>query len=135
MEGHACRAVHASTKVRLDLLTVAAARRTRARLHRVRLWQTAPARLAGGGLMEGHARHATLASTRARQETVTAKTARLTLSHRLQALQGQTTLAMPDGVGLEAHARCVMQAITSTRLDPAAVLNAQQALCLLVVAC
>jgi hypothetical protein len=86
--------------------------------------------------MEGHARHATLASTRARQETVTAKTARLTLSHRLQALQGQTTLAMPDGVGLmEAHARCVMQASTSTRLDPAAVLNAQQALCLLVVAC
>ena len=86
--------------------------------------------------MEGHARRATLASTRARQETVTAKTALLTLSHRLQALEGQTALAMPDGLGLmEAHARCVMQASTSRRQDPAAVTNAQQALCRLLAAC
>jgi hypothetical protein len=135
-EAYARRASQASTRTRLDLLTAAAARLTRARLRRVRLWPAAPAWLAGRGLMEGHARCATLASTRARQDPAAVMTARLTLSHPLQALQTHTALATPDGLGLmEAHARHVMQASTSRRRGLAAVTNAQQALCRLLVAC
>jgi hypothetical protein len=86
--------------------------------------------------MEGHARRAMLASSRARQDPVAAKTARITLSRPQQALQSHTALATPDGRGLtEGHAARVMQASTRRRRDPSAVSIAQQALCLLVVAC
>ena len=54
MERHARCVSQASTRARLDLPNAAAARRTRARLRRVQLWPTAPARLAGRGLMEVH---------------------------------------------------------------------------------
>ena len=85
--------------------------------------------------MEGNARRATLTSTRARKDPAAAKTARVTLSHHLQALQGHTALATPDGLGLmESHVRRVIQSSTSRPQDPAAVTSAQQALCLQVVA-
>jgi hypothetical protein len=86
--------------------------------------------------MEGYARRAAQASSRARQDPVAAKTARITLSRPQQALQSHNALATPDGRGLtEGHARNVMQASTRRRRDPAFVSIAQQAPCLLVVAC
>jgi hypothetical protein len=86
--------------------------------------------------MEGHARSATLASTRARQDPATVKSARIALSRLKQALQRQIANATPDGLGLtEGHALLVVQASTSRRRVPVAVRIAQQALCLLVVAC
>jgi hypothetical protein len=52
MEGYARCATLASTRAQLDPSTVIAARRTGARLRRVRLWPTASVRWAGRGLME-----------------------------------------------------------------------------------